>query len=89
MSPRRAKIAWRHSRWLAAGAALAVMPKCLLCVVAYLGIAAALGFGGPEICGASASATPLHLTLLLVTLSGVFIGLLGFVASHRRRASDS
>jgi len=43
----------RGWRWLVAGAALAVMPKCLLCAAAYLGLGAALGLGGPEICGAA------------------------------------
>jgi hypothetical protein len=33
-------------------AALALMPKCLLCVLAYAGLGAALGLNGPEICGA-------------------------------------
>ncbi|MDB6165851.1 MAG: hypothetical protein JWQ83_991 [Lacunisphaera sp.] len=43
----------RDWRWLVSGTALALVPKCLLCVAAYAGIGAALGLGGPEICGAS------------------------------------
>lgn len=31
---------------------LALVPKCGLCVLGYLGLGAALGLGGPEICGA-------------------------------------
>ena len=34
-------------------ALLALTPKCLLCVLAYAGLGAMLGLGGPEICGAS------------------------------------
>jgi len=43
----------RTARWLAPAALLALAPKCLLCVLAYFGLGAALGLGGPEICGAS------------------------------------
>ncbi len=43
-------------RGLATLALLAVAPKCALCLVSWLGLAAALGLAGPEICGASASA---------------------------------
>jgi hypothetical protein len=44
----------RAVRWLAPAALLALAPKCLVCVLAYAGLGAALGLGGPEICGASA-----------------------------------
>jgi hypothetical protein len=30
----------------------ALVPKCLVCAAAYTGLGAALGFGGPELCGA-------------------------------------
>ena len=33
--------------WLATGALLAFAPKCLLCLLAYMGLGAALGLGGP------------------------------------------
>jgi hypothetical protein len=45
-SPRSTK------RWLLPAAALALAPKCLLCLFSYAGIGAALGMGGAEICGA-------------------------------------
>lgn len=32
-------------------ALLALAPKCALCVLAYIGLGAALGLGGPEFCG--------------------------------------
>ena len=47
MSPSRFE-RWR--RWLIPAVLLAVMPKCLACVAAWLGLAALLGLG-PEICG--------------------------------------
>ncbi len=42
---------WR--RWLIPAALFALMPKCLLCVLAYAGLGASLGLGGPELCGAA------------------------------------
>jgi hypothetical protein len=43
-------------RWLPAAALVAVAPKCIVCLAAYLGVGATLGvkFAGPEICGAPA-----------------------------------
>jgi len=29
----------------------AVAPKCVLCLLGYAGLAASLGWGGPELCG--------------------------------------
>lgn len=43
----------RAVRWLLPTALLALAPKCVLCVLAYAGLGAALGLGGPEMCGAS------------------------------------
>ncbi len=48
----------RAVRWLLPAAALALAPKCLLCVLAYTGLAAALGLAGPELCGAPTSSSP-------------------------------
>jgi hypothetical protein len=45
---------------LAAGAFLALAPKCLLCAAAYASLGAALRLGGPEICGAPTGVTPDH-----------------------------
>ena len=53
MPSQRTEFFRRAVRWLWPAALLALMPKCLLCLAAYAGIGAALGFGGPEICGAS------------------------------------
>jgi hypothetical protein len=55
MLSRRIEFSRRAVRWLLPAAALALTPKCLLCVLAYAGLGAALGLGGPEICGAPGS----------------------------------
>ena len=40
-------------RWLLPAAGLAIVPKCILCLLAYAGFGAFLGLGGPELCGAA------------------------------------
>ena len=45
--------ACRLRRWLIPATVLALVPKCLLCGLAYAGLGTALGLGGPEICGAT------------------------------------
>jgi hypothetical protein len=45
----------RPLRPLASAAAVALAPKCTLCVLAYAGVGAAFGLRGPEICGAAGS----------------------------------
>ena len=43
----------RHAaRWWWPAVLLALTPKCVLCLLAYGGLGAALGVSGPEICGA-------------------------------------
>ena len=47
---------WRWHRsisWSLGVTVVALAPKCLLCVVAYLGIGAAMGLKSYELCGAS------------------------------------
>jgi len=86
MSPSHTKLWRRPLRWLLPAALLAFMPKCLLCLAAYAGIGAALGFGGPEICGATSSNT-MSVWAATLTLSGVAlsaIGIIKFCAHHRR-----
>jgi hypothetical protein len=56
MSSRRAELFRRAIRWLVPAALLVLTPKCVMCVLAYAGLGAAIGLGGPEICGASAGA---------------------------------
>ncbi len=74
----------RHSSlWLAVSALLALTPKCLLCVLAYAGIGAALGLGGPEMCGVPASSTGSWVSAL--TLAGVTLGVIGFLTLRIRK----
>jgi len=47
----RAEFLRRPFRSLAPVALFALVPKCAVCVLAYAGVGAALGLGGPEICG--------------------------------------
>jgi hypothetical protein len=68
-------------------ALLALTPKCLLCVLAFAGLGAAVGLGGPEICGAPAGSPAAWATSL--AWLGVACGLatFGFFASCRRARS--
>src|SRR4051812_11594704 len=81
MPSRRIEFYRRALRCLVPAALLAVTPKCLLCVLAYAGLGAALGVARPEICGASdgtwAGSWAHSLPLLgFVLAAGVFILLL-------------
>lgn len=66
--------------WLVSAALLALTPKCVLCVLAYAGLGAALGLGGPELCGATPS-TAGHWFLLLTATAATLV-----LAALRRRA---
>jgi hypothetical protein len=81
MSPSRIKSLRRSVRWLLPAALLALTPKCLLCLAAYAGIGAALGLGGPEICGASSGM--LSPWVWALALGGLTLGFIGFYARHR------
>ncbi|HVU32856.1 MAG TPA: hypothetical protein VHE61_05440 [Opitutaceae bacterium] len=63
MSRSSAKSSWRRIRWLPAAALFALVPKCGVCLAAYLGLGALFGlpFGGQELCGLrqNSSAGPL------------------------------
>jgi hypothetical protein len=48
----------RSIRWYSGVALLALAPKCLLCAAGYLGLGAALGLTGPELCGATPRTAP-------------------------------
>ena len=69
--------------WLLPAALLALMPKCLLCLTAYAGLGAALGLGGPEICGASSGTMGPWVWSL--ALGGLVLGVLSYYARRRRR----
>jgi len=81
MSPSRTKSFRRSIRWLLPAALLALMPKCFLCLAAYAGIGAVLGFGGPEICGATSS--PMSLWVSAFVLGGGALSAIGLYVRHR------
>lgn len=62
--------------WVVLAALLAAAPKCVLCLLAYTGLAAALGFAGPELCGAPAG--PAVPWLLLCSAAGALLGAVRF-----------
>ncbi len=75
----------RRGRWLLAAALLALGPKCALCVLAYAGLGAALGFGGGELCG---PAEPGAATLILTSGFGLLgLGVIACQKGRRRLAS--
>lgn len=74
-------------RWIVPGALVALAPKCVLCLAAYLGLGVALGGTGAEICGASGSEAIrsvawLPAGILMLSL-GAWVGLK--VAARRRK----
>jgi len=81
----RPKFSRRAVRWLWPAALLALTPKCLLCVLAYAGLGAALGAGGPEICGGSAESLATWATVLAWLGLALGLGAIGSLASYRRR----
>jgi hypothetical protein len=83
MPSRRTESSRRAVRWLLPAALLALTPKCLLCVLAYAGVGAAFGFGGPEICGASVDLPATWASTLAWLGVAGGLGLTGFLASCR------
>ena len=63
---------------------LALAPKCALCLLAYAGLGAAFGLGGPEICGAT-NDTAGHWTVWLPAL-GAVAGAAGFLLRRPKPA---
>jgi hypothetical protein len=83
MSQWLTEIVRRPFRALAAFALIALSPKCVVCVVAYAGLGAALGLRGPEICGAAAGSPDLWVLSLGVAFSTAIL----FAGLRRRRTS--
>lgn len=80
----------RAVRWLLPAAALALAPKCLLCVFAYTGLAATLGLAGPELCGAATASSPAWITTLaLLGLTCGGISTVGHVCFRRSHVQSS
>jgi hypothetical protein len=67
-------------RWVVPAALLALVPKCVLCALAYAGLGAALG--GPEICGAPDGAAG-SWTAWLLPAFGLAAGAVGLHARSR------
>ncbi len=82
MSPPRIEFSRRAVRWILPAALLALTPKCVLCVLAYAGLGAALGVGGPEICGATNGSSWAAPLAWLAVAGG--LGALGCLANCRR-----
>jgi len=82
----RTEFVRRAVHWLVPAALLALTPKCLLCVLAYAGVGAALGLGGPEICGGSGGSPGARASSL--ALFGVAFGIAGLGAGLRRRRNQ-
>jgi hypothetical protein len=53
MPPQPARFPGHLRRGVTAVLLLVAAPKCVVCVVGWLGLGTALGLGGPEMCGAS------------------------------------
>jgi hypothetical protein len=83
MWSRRTEFSRRTARWLGPAALLAFTPKCLLCVLAYAGLGAALGLHGPEICGASAGSPASWASSLAWLGVAGGLGALGFLARNK------
>jgi hypothetical protein len=52
---------------------LAIIPKCALCVLAYASLGAALGSGGPEMCGPVESSSPWPVFLGALAAAGFLL----------------
>jgi hypothetical protein len=73
-------------RWLVGAAALAIAPKCALCIFAYVGVGAAT-FGRPDICGESESdVLRSMLPWLGMTAGGLCLLRLGIICRRERKA---
>lgn len=72
MHPRLVECIRSTRGWLIPAALLALAPKCVLCLLAYAGLGAALGLSGPEICGATSS-TISHWIPWLPVLAGTMV----------------
>jgi hypothetical protein len=59
--------------WVLPAAMLALAPKCVLCVLAYAGLGAAIGLGAPELCGATGTVDRLPLLLGSLAATGFLL----------------
>ena len=75
----------RRRRWLAPAALLVLVPKCGLCVLAYTGLGALFGFGGPELCTVDGGASA-HPGWIAAGVAAALLGAWGVRSLRRRRA---
>ena len=87
MRSRRTEFSGRATRWLLPAALLAIAPKCVLCVFAYVGLGATLGLGGPDICGTAAGSPTAWASSLAWLGAAGGLGACGFLANCRRMRS--
>ena len=91
MRPRASERLRRLARtrgWLIPTALLALAPKCVLCVLAYAGLGAALGLGGPEICGAPGDVTGQHAMWLVGAGAAIGIATVRLIGRCHRNGSS-
>lgn len=62
-------------RWVGPALLVALAPKCVLCLLGYVGFAASLGLAGPELCGAAGDARSFSWLGWTITL-GTALGLI-------------
>jgi hypothetical protein len=71
-------------------ALLALMPKCVVCVLAYFGAGAALGLSGPEWCRVAESGSAVSwVTALAWAGAAGLLGALGLCASFRQKRESA
>lgn len=86
MSPPRPE---RLQRRLAFAALLALAPKCVLCLLAFAGLGAAVGPGGPEICGPTDDSAAVRLEWLWPVAVGTIVAARHVVRRRQSRLSAS
>ncbi len=77
----RGKFLRRPGYSLGPVALLALVPKCGVCVLAYLGLGTILGLRGPEICGAPAG--PADSWMTYRTAVALALGWIGLITALR------
>jgi hypothetical protein len=68
-------------------ALLALAPKCVLCVLAYVGLGTALGLSGQELCGAASQSPTSWIPLFAGFGATGILAVIGLIATGRRRQS--
>ena len=73
---RLVNLLFRRGLWLGTAATILIAPKCLVCVIAYAGLGAAIGIGGTELCGGPTDSPLARATLLSIPALGVCVVIL-------------